>query len=167
MSSANQQAAALLNDELPVDMDALLNQDLDAIPDLPDFVTPKEGVYRVTVESTDINKTIGDNRAIEFAYVITELMEEKGTSTGDSCKAGDKFSELYFMSTPKGADYTQKALKKLLAPVSVQMGTTKLTETIAAFAGCDVFIAIKHQKSKDFDHDGKVYGKVYKVVFPS
>lgn len=154
----------LLDENVPVDMDALLNEDLDSIPDLPDFVTPKEGVYKVHVDEVDLAKEIGTNRAISVTYSIQELVQARGTETGDDCKPGDKFSELYFMTTQKGAEYTKQHLKKLLLPVAAQMGTSNLASTLSSFGGCDVYVVIKHQK--DRDDKAKVYAKVSKVAFP-
>lgn len=147
----------------PVDMDSLLNQSLDDIPDLPDFVNPREGAYRLHVDTVDLAKEIGDTKAIQINYTVKELIEEKGTTTGDVVKPGDKFSELYFMSTAKGAAWTAGALKKLLQPVAERSGCVDLRATLVAFAGCDVAAMIKHQK--DREDKSKVYAKVSKIIF--
>ena len=147
-----------------VDMDSILNEDLDNIPDMPDFVNPKEGVYLLHVEEVDLAKEIGDNRAISISYTIKELIQAKGTEMGDDVKEGDKFSELYFMSTPKGAEYVKQHLKKILAPVSIQMGTANLRDTLQAFSGCDIYGVVKLKR--DRDDKNKYYPQITKIAFP-
>lgn len=146
-----------------VDMDMLLNQSLDDIPDLPDFVTPREGAYRQRVDSVDLAAKVGEKRAIQITYSISTIMELKGSMLGDDVKPGDKWSELYFMTTPKGSAYTVAALKKLLMPVAQRMGTTNLQTTLQAFAGCEIAGLIVHQK--DRDDKTKVYAKMKRIVF--
>lgn len=170
MNTPNTLAALGMNDSpeqtdesAPVDMDALLNQSLNDIPDLPDFVVPKEGAYRLHVDEVDLAREIGETKAIQISYTIKELIEAKGTPLGDDVKPGDKFSELYFMSTAKGAAWTAGALKKLLQPVAERNGCVDLRQTLQSFSGCDVAAMIKHQKDKE--DKTKVYAKVSKIIF--
>lgn len=175
MSSANAAALAALSggntveveEDGAVDMDALLNQSLDDIPDLPDFVTPKEGAYALHVDEVNLNAEIGTDkkRAIQVTYTVTEVLELKGSAAGEDAKPGDKFSELFFMTTAKGADYTAKHLKKLLSPVAERMQSSNIAATLNAFAGCDIVALIVHQK--DRDDKSKVYAKVKKIIFPN
>jgi len=150
-------------DDTPVDMDALLNESLDNIPDIADYVTPKEGMYQVKVLEVNKNHEVGDATCIQITYEIVELLQAKGSESGDDTKPGDKFSQLYFMSTFKGAKFNQGLLKKLLLPVALRFGTSDLGSTLDAYAGTTVAAQIKHRR--DRDDKTRVYASVSKIVF--
>jgi len=145
------------------DLDALLNQSLDDIPEVADFVVPKEGVYQLHVEKVDKNKEINEKRTIQFDYAIVECLQERGTDTGDSVKPGDKFSEAYFVGSKEQGAFVQGLLKKLLAPVAARFSTSNLGTTIDAYAGCNIAATIKHRRNKD--DKSIVYPRVTKIVF--
>lgn len=149
------------NDE-PVDLDALLNQSLNDIPDQPDFVVPKVGAYMIMVKEIDRNGVINDKKAIKFLYSIVEALEIKGTE-GDDVKTGDVFGEAFFVNTQKGAAFVAGHLKKLLNPVELRMNTHSLGESMAAFKGCTVAAVITHRRDKN--DKTKVYPQVKKIMF--
>ncbi len=135
-------------DSAPVDMDALLNQNFADVPDLADFVSPKNGAYKFHVDAVDPEKLIGDSKTVQIEYTITELVDVDDDAMGDVVKVGDKYSELYFMTTPKGSAFNLARLKKLLMPVAEKFGTTTLRTTLAAYQGCDIVGMIKNKKDK-------------------
>ena len=145
------------------DIESMLNEDLDDIPDLPEFVTPKEGVYGVLVKEVDTTKEVGDKRCFEIKYKITELIEKGHTNTGDECKVGDEFSQLYFMTTPKSIDFNKSVLKGLLTPVQERFGTRNLSQTLESLKGCVVAVVVKHRK--DQNDKEKVYVDVKQMSF--
>jgi len=151
------------NDDAPVDMDSLLNESLEDIPDIADFVTPREGVYQLKVVEVNKNHEVGDATCIQCTYEIVELLQAKGSESGEDTKPGDKFSQLYFMSTFKGAKFNQGVLKKLLLPVALRFGTSNLGTTLDAYKGVTIAATIKHRK--DRDDKSKVYAGVTKIVF--
>ena len=112
------------------DIEAMLNQDLDDIPDLADFVVPKEGVYAVNVKDVDTTKEVGDSRCIEIKYKITELLEQGNSPLGDDCKVGDEFTQLYFLTTAKGIAFNKSSVERFVVSGTRAIWNSNLAQTL-------------------------------------
>lgn len=142
MNNANEQ------NQPAVDLDSLYEQSLDDIPALPGFKLPNPGVYRLKIVAQGL-KDINESRAHEIQYEVMETLElsDKG-GAGEECIPGDKFSQLYFMSTPKSVAFNMSRIGELLKPVSEAFGVKKFKDILEKAVGCEVIAIVKLRQNK-------------------
>jgi hypothetical protein len=94
--------------------------DFDALPELAGFSIPPAGHYGLllTIQAKEINK----KTAIEFSYVVAEILEQ-ADPTLPPATIGDKFSVAYFLDNEFGAG----KLKRAVTPLKEFFGTSSLS----------------------------------------
>jgi len=117
-----------------LDLESMANETLDAIPDAPDFVTPPNGEYTISVKDAAIDKyktKEGEaKQRLKITYVIDETL-----STAENeppVPNGSIFSET-FMATEQGVGYFKKRVKEIMQ-VEDTAGVT-LGEMMASVKG--------------------------------
>jgi len=136
------------NQNAPADLDSLYEQSLDDIPALPGFKLPLPGVYKLKIVAQGL-KDINESRAHEIQYEVLETLEaQEGNTIGEACNPGDKFSQLYFMSTQKSVSFNMSRIGELLKPVSEAFGVKKFKDILEKAVGCEVIAIVKLRQNK-------------------
>lgn len=128
------------------DLDSILDMSLDDVEDLPEFVTPPPGHYKLLLKKLE-QKTLSEKPALVFSYAVIETLEL--SNEADTPVAGDlksEFSETFFLNNEKGLAFA----KKNLAPLSAHFGVKTVRELIAACeGGVEVAATIKNRANKE------------------
>jgi len=99
-----------------LDLEAMANDNLDDIPEAPDFVIPPAGEYCLRVKESKIDKyTSKDEPDVEKQRLknIYEVVETISTVNEPPVPNGSMFSET-FQGTEEGLGYFKKRIKKIL-----------------------------------------------------
>ena len=137
-----------------LDLDAMMDMKIDAVPTLPDFVTPPTGVYVLAVKECKTekyeNKQKEKGSRIRITYAIEETIE---VADGEMpYPNGSLFSET-FMGTEQGLEFFKKAAMNILG-VSDFEGAT-VGDVMAGVKDASFKAKITIRKSKA--PDGGVY----------
>jgi hypothetical protein len=141
-----------------LDLDNMLNDTLDAIPDAPDFTNPPAGEYRLQVKDAAIDKykTKDDpnteRQRLKITYSILETIST--ASNEQPVPDGSLFTET-FMATEQGLGYFKKRIKEVMGASDVA-GVT-LSDMMNSVKGTDFNARITIKKSVS---NGKEYGNV-------
>lgn len=97
-----------------LDLDALLDSNMDSVPEVPDYVTPPAGNYVLSIADAEITKTAGkdgkpDVVRLGITYKIEESTEVEGMPVAD----GSLFSER-FTYNEQGLGYFKRQAKNIL-----------------------------------------------------
>ena len=133
-----------------LDMDSILDSTLDAVADVPDYVTPSTGNYRLAISAAELKNGLPakDGKAatphrLTITYRIEEVLETEALPPA----VGALFTE-GFQATQQGLEYFKKQAKKLLNVDSVD-GIT-IRDMLQALPELSVFDAqIKTTKNKE------------------
>lgn len=103
-----------------LDLDTLLDSTLDTVADIPDYINPPNGTYRLGIhdagiEKMDAREASGDKPArpagsrIKITYKVVGTVETKEPPVAD----GTLFTET-FMGTEEGLGFFKKQVKKIM-----------------------------------------------------
>lgn len=153
MSTKPKQQTELTDEERAM-MSALLDDNLDDIPDLPDFGVPPKGAYRLRVDGFPY-KTVNEKLCVEVQVVVLET-RELADPNAIPPKVGMQVTELvWFHNDPVKA---KGVLKKKLEAVGEEIGEGNLSKLMERATGMELFGTIDHRKDKE-DKD-KVYANI-------
>lgn len=132
--------------EATFDIDSLLDTSLDDVADLPEFVTPPPGFYKLTLKKLE-QKAINDKPALIFHYAVVETLELVNPTNDKVAGEGkSEFSESFFLNNENGLAYA----KKSLAPLAAHFGVKTVREIIAACeGGLEIAATVKNRANKD------------------
>jgi hypothetical protein len=107
----------MTTDTTILDMDALLDETLDTVADVPDYVTPPEGVYTLKVSNCELSSredktTKAKTSLIAITYEVVTTHEVKDNKEPPVAN-GSLFSER-FQVTEEGKAYFKRAAKNIL-----------------------------------------------------
>jgi hypothetical protein len=129
-------------------LEAMYEKSLDDIPELPGFPLPFPGVYKLKIVAQGL-KDIGESRAQEIQYEVVESLEVNSSGpAGEQVIPGDKFSQLYFMTTAKSIAFNFSRITTLLKPVSDAFHCGNTKETLEKAVGCEVTAIVKLRQNK-------------------
>jgi hypothetical protein len=129
--------------------------DFDALEDLPSFKAPANGHYKLQL--TILMKEINKKSAVEFNYVVDEILEQ-ADPTEEPSKQGDKFSVAYFLDN----EFSRGRLKQSLLPLKEFTGVSTLAAIAEQCQGLTVYgMVTKKQDKKDAE---KFYSDVRNIV---
>lgn len=135
-------------------IDSLLDANLDDLADLPAFEVPPPGAYRASIVGFE-KKQIGTHPAVEIKLRLLETLEL--TNPSDTpVKEGTECSVAYMLDN----EFGQGNLKKILTPLAVPTGCSKLSEIMAASAGLEVMVVTKKRSNKEKTQE---YLDIYKI----
>ena len=123
-------------------LDALLDQNLDDIADLPEFKPFPAGAHRCTIKFE--SKEVNGHPAVEMKVTAIETLELADPSQ-TPLAAGDSTGILFMLDNEFGAG----ALKAVCAPLAAHYGTKKISETLAAAEDSEVVLVTKVTTNKD------------------
>ena len=100
-----------------LDLDNMMNESLDAIPDAPDFNNPPAGEYRIQVKDAMIDKYETKKepgvpkQRLKMLYTVLETISL--ATNEQPVPDGSMFSET-FMATEQGLSYFKKRIKEVM-----------------------------------------------------
>lgn len=115
------------------DIDSLLDADLGEIEDLPDFVTPPNGFYKLTVE-VDKKKVMKDKKAVQFKFHVVETIQLNNPAEVP-VKEGSLFTQAFFPDTSQEKANVWRWLKKAVKPYLESCGAANLSSALDAMNG--------------------------------
>ncbi len=124
-------------------LDDILDQNLDDLADMPEFVVPPAGAYNASILSVE-EKEINDHPAVEVKFRFLETLElanESDTPVANGTEASTSF----MMDNEFGVG----AFKELLKPIQTATGLAKTREIVAAMPGMQVMVVTKVRFNKD------------------
>ena len=96
-----------------LDIDSILDSNLGSVEDVPDYVTPPEGLYILTIIKAEVdkykNKEGTEGLRLKLTHRVDQTVETEDIPVSD----GSLFSET-FQATDDGLKYFKKAAKKML-----------------------------------------------------
>jgi hypothetical protein len=144
----------------------VLAKDLSTIEDLPDYIAPPPGVYKLLILSCG-QKTINEKTAIVVDYLVVEC---KALSDAEADKAEaatikygkDHMSEAFYFDKAERIDTVLGVLKKKYGGLGVALGTTNLLEILDKMAN----LSIEAQCGRRVDDNDKTkfYGYTRNIV---
>ena len=134
-----------------------LDMELDAIEDLPDFLTPPSGAY-VLLQLSHEKKDIGEHPAMEFKFKIEQILEITGDLDEDEKppEIGAEFSMAFMLDNKFG----QGSLKEYLMPIAKHAGTTKAGDTMSAADGMSIIAVISRKYNKKHEKNFSKFKKI-------
>lgn len=111
-----------MSDNTLLDLDAMLNDSLDNIADVPDFMNPPVGEYRLSVKDCAIDKYETkkepgvQKQRMKFTYAIIETISVAGSEP--PAPDGTLFTET-FMATEQGLSFFKKRIKDVMGASDV------------------------------------------------
>lgn len=100
-----------------LDLDSMLDDNLDSVPDAPDFMNPPAGEYRLSVKDCAVDKYETkkepgvQKQRLKFTYTIVETISVAGNEP--PVPDGTLFTET-FMATEQGLSYFKKRIKEIM-----------------------------------------------------
>jgi len=137
----------------PVSIDDLMDSSIDDLKDLPPFIVPPVGHYKLQVSLA--KKVVNDNPCIEASFVLLETLELKNPAETPA-EIGTKFSSLFQLNN----EFGQGAFKALVTPIAAGLGLqgSKVSVLVEKIQNITIGASLKQRKDKN-DAD-KVYAQV-------
>lgn len=138
-----------------LDLDALLDSTLDNVPDVPDYMNPPAGQYRLGVEDAAIEKMkakegeVGGSR-IKITYKVVATKETKEMPVPD----GTLFTET-FMGTEQGLGFFKRQVKKIMN--TEEVGGVSLRDLVSGLKGTEFDAIITTRTTSS---NGKTYENI-------
>lgn len=134
---------------------AVLAKNLNEIEDLPNFISPPPGVYKLLINSCG-QKTINEKTAINVEYIFLEV-KELNAKADDEDKAfvgkiqwgKDRMSESFYFDDPERIEETLGALKKKFGSLGALFGTTNLMEILEKLPNTTIEAQIGRRADKN------------------
>jgi hypothetical protein len=131
---------------------AVLAKNLNEIEDLPNYIAPPPGVYKLMIDACG-QKTINDKTVIAVDYVFLELKslndnaDEHDKAEITKVQWGkDRMSEVFYFNDPERIETTLGVLKKKFGPMGPQLGTTNLLEILEKLPNLTIDAQIGRRK---------------------
>lgn len=96
-----------------LDIDDILGMPVDAIADIPDYVTPETGLYRLSVHDALIKRAKEAGKAARIMVTIT-IEETLQLSEGSMPVADGSLFVMSYQGTQQGIEYFKRDAKKML-----------------------------------------------------
>lgn len=122
---------------------SVLARDIADIADLPSYVSPPPGTYKLLIEDIQ-EKEIKDKQTITVTYLVGECIALSDPSAEDhkarlaAIKQGDKMSEAYYFDKADKIETTLSVLKAKYGGLGSALGTTNLLEIMNKMKGMQV-----------------------------
>lgn len=136
---------------------AVVSKNLDEIADLPNYIAPPPGIYKLLIESC-AQQVINEKAVIKVDYVFLEVKStnEKPDEMDEKLIAAvqwgkDKMSENFYFDKPDKIETTLGVLKKKFGGFGAQLGTTNLLDILDKLAG----LTVEAQVGRRVDSDDK------------
>lgn len=146
----------------------VLARDLNDIADLPTYIAPPPGVYKLIIEECE-PKEINEKTTIVVAYIVVECSaladpkDEVDAAKLGTIKMGlDKMSEAFFFDKPENIETTLSVLKAKFGGLGEALGTTNLLEIMSKMKGMQIQAQITNRVDKN--DKSKIYASTKNIV---
>lgn len=123
---------------------SVLGKDISQIEDLPNYVAPPAGVYKMLIQACG-QKVINEKTVIAVDYVFLECKSlnnaEEDRAELDGMKIAwkkDRMSELFYFNDAEKIENTLSVLKKKFASLGATLGKTNLLEILEGIVGMTI-----------------------------
>ena len=145
-----------MSENTMLDLNAMMNDSLDSIPDAPDFTNPPAGEYRLIAKDAAIDKYKTkkepdiEKQRLKITYAIVETLSTAANE--QPVPDGSLFTET-FMATEQGLSYFKKRIKEIMNAGDVQ--GVSLGDMMTSVKGSEfnARITIKKTNSNGTDYE--------------
>ena len=154
-----------MSDKTVLDLENMLEETLDSIPDAPDYVTPPAGEYTLLVKDALIDKYFTkkepdtEKQRLKIIYSIVETLS---TATKEEPVPNESLFSEQFQATTDGLSYFKKRITGIMNVENV-LGTS-LADMMDSVKGATFKARISIKKSKG--DDGTEYENVQIRIVP-
>lgn len=134
---------------------AVLQKNLNEIEDLPNYIAPPPGVYKLLITGCN-QKVINQKTVIVTDYTFLELKELNAKADDDDKKdvlkiqwGKDKMGETFYFDDPEKIEQTLGVLKKKYGHLGALFGTTNLMEILEKLPNLTIDAQIGRRVDKD------------------
>lgn len=136
--------------------DDLLDRNLDDLKDMPAFVVPPVGHYKLSVSFA--RKTVNDKPCMEGKFKVMETLELKNPEDA-AVEEGTEFTCLYQLTN----EFGEGAFKEILKPIAAGTGITSVREIVDPSNSYEIYATLKHRVDKN-DKE-KIYANLQNITF--
>jgi hypothetical protein len=154
-----------------LDLEAMANETLDAIPEAPDYSNPPAGEYRLSCQDAKIDKYKTKEKQgqpsveAQRLKITYSILETKSTAEGEQpVPNGTLFTET-FQGTEQGLSYFKKRIREIMN-VEETTGVT-LGDMMASVKGTEFNCRISIRKSPNPAKPGEFYENVQIRIVPA
>ena len=136
----------------------LLNENIEDAPEVPDFVTPPSGFYKLTIQDVKMEK-VEDSpmQFVKVLYVIDEVVE-LAKADAEAPAVGSLFSESFFTVGKDGkrSDIGIGNMKKAFQCVATTYGVSSWADIFERAIGAKISSKVVTKAGKKKTADGNV-----------
>src|SRR5256885_5722156 len=106
-------------------------KNLDEIPDLPDYLPPHPGVYKLLISKVE-QREINKKTALVVEYTVSDILElnEAEDPNDPNVVPGNMFSEAFWFNDAEKVENTLSVLKKKFSGLAEACGTKNLLDIL-------------------------------------
>ena len=154
-----------MSDNTILDLDSMMNDSLDNIPDAPDYVQPPNGEYNLNVKDCAVDKYETkkepgvQKQRLKITYSISQTLSTLNNEP--PVPDGSIFTE-NFMATEQGLSFFKKRIKEIMGASDV--AGVSLGDMMNSVKGMDFSARVSIKKTKG--SDGTEYENIQLRVLP-
>lgn len=146
---------------------SVLQRDLNSIEDLPSYIQPPPGVYKLLVKDCQSKLDAKDRQVINVNYLVLEnvtLADSQGDAEElKSVKMGkDLIGETFYFNDPEKLEQTLSYMKKQFGGLGTVLGTTNLLQILEKMPNLTVTATIGRRV--DENDKTRLYASVRNLV---
>lgn len=150
-----------------LDLSAMLDQTLDTVPDVPEFINPPAGQYTIEVMKSAVEQYTPKSGTEEKSRIKNSYKVVSTIAVADSREQpvpdGTMFSET-FTGTEEGLGYFKKAAKNILNASTLD--GVPLREVMSSLTGVQFNATISIKQTPKKDGSGDFYENIQLRVVP-
>ena len=140
------------------DFDDLLNDNIDNAPEVPDFVTPPSGFYKLTVTDIKMDKAEDSGQKWVKVYYSIDETVELAKPDAEAVPVGSMFTESFFYTDKEGkqSEIGMGNMKKCFAHIAAHFGVSGWAEIFERAVSLKVSAKVVTKAGKKKNADGNV-----------
>lgn len=148
---------------------SVLARDINDIADLPSYVAPPPGVYKLQIDKVE-QKEIKKKTTLVVEYVILGNLSLSDPTAEDhqarlaAIKEGDRMSEAFYFDKPENIEQTLSVLKAKFGGLSQMLGTTNLLEIMTKLPEVKPVIQAQITNRVDDSDSTRFYASTRNIV---
>lgn len=147
----------------------VLARDINDIEDLPSYVAPPPGVYKLQIDKVE-QKTIKEKTVITVEYLIVGNVSLADPTAEDhiarlgAIKGGDKMSEAFYFDKADKIETTLSVLKAKFGGLAQMLGTTNLLQIMQKMQEVKPLVQAQITNRVDDNDKTKFYASTKNMV---